>query len=106
MGRASWRILPTPPTGAGISADFTSVSCASRDYCIAVGATAGPKDNESKPLVELWDGATWRVETSPLPPGQSAFYGVSCAAVADCVAIGAFSANGDGHMLVERLTRT
>jgi len=90
----------------GVVADFTSVSCVADDYCMAVGAAVGTKSNEEKPLVERWDGTTWTVGTPPLEPGQSALYGVSCASVADCAAVGAVSVNGDAHALVERLTRT
>ena len=105
-GGASWRISATPAMATDVAADLTSVSCVANDYCVAVGAAVGPKDNEAKPLVERWDGASWAVEASPVEPDQSGLYGVSCASVANCAAVGTVSVKGHADALVERLTPT
>jgi hypothetical protein len=81
-----WSIQATPAY-----ASFTSVSCASRVACTAVGTTA---DN-ILPLAERWDGTHWSVQNVRLDSVGSEFNGstqlnaVSCPSNRACAAVGA-----------------
>jgi hypothetical protein len=93
----SWRAQAAPAMAAGVAADLTGVCCVVYGYCIAVGAAVGPGRNEARPLVERWDGATWAVVATPAGHDRSALLNsVSCASVANCVAVGTVSATGRG----------
>jgi hypothetical protein len=94
------------PSGGPFSTGvFSSVSCSSPTACVAVGtADLSP----TMPLAEHWDGASWRVDPTPVPPGMHGqLGGVSCRATANCVAVGtkAFNA-GIPLTLAERWSGT
>ena len=88
---STWAIqaTPAPPGSAGSSLD--AVSCVSSANCSAVG------NYQNSPLhyvvlAEHWDGRTWTIEAAPNPAGNDndVLIAVSCAAAADCVAVGQY----------------
>ncbi len=85
---SSWTIQSAPaPAGVKIS-QLNSVSCPSPSRCLAVGdATAGGK---TVPLAELWNGASWKIETTPAPAHQpvSELNGIACPSVSRCFSVG------------------
>jgi hypothetical protein len=84
-----WAIQQTPDQGA-----LVAVSCPSLTACMAMGYQA-----------EQWDGEMWTKVSVRSPAGANSrnLYGVSCAAVAACTAIGNYD-NGAGKLfpLAER----
>lgn len=78
------RSIPQPTAGSILAA----VSCTKSDHCIAVGrAPAGQND---APLAEIWNGTTWDLQPTLVPPGatSSQLFAVSCPAAKTCVAVG------------------
>ena len=76
-----WTELSSPaPAGTELS----SVSCTSTSACVAVGSAG------VAPLAERWNGSSWSVETTPLPPaaGSARFSSVSCSSATSCTAVG------------------
>ena len=72
-----------------IGAAQTGVSCPSAGSCVAVGFSMFSMATVS--LGEIWKGGSWQSPAVPLPGGgvsSSHLYGVSCAAVNRCVAVG------------------
>jgi hypothetical protein len=51
--------------------------------CTAVGYRSG---NQS--LVEVWNGVTWQIVTSPNLSGYTVLTSVSCTGSSDCTAVG------------------
>jgi len=77
----SWQLTTPLEFSAG---DLASVSCTSATSCTAVGRKAG----QDAMLVDHWDGANWKVQVTPHPPGAGRLAGVSCASATSCVAVG------------------
>jgi hypothetical protein len=61
----------------------------SPSFCVAVGAFSPPGANQT--LIQMWDGTTWSIVTSP-NPGSTGYnaqlYGVSCTSASFCFAVG------------------
>lgn len=83
----SWRIQPTPdpadPDGSPDDNGLYQVSCASTQFCEAVGAGA------TGALTLMWNGTSWTLQTRP---GASDVQPqvVSCASASFCLAADAF----------------
>jgi hypothetical protein len=83
-----WTIQSTPSPAGTTFAAFSSVSCLTASFCMAVGeldtATA---DNV---LAEVWNGSAWSI--FPVPDAAGAAYGglssVSCTDTSWCMAVG------------------
>lgn len=74
---------------------FLSVSCSGVAACLAVGAAAQIACCVVEPLAESWNGSAWTTESVPNPPGSNAaFWDVSCASAAACMALGTYIAPG------------
>jgi hypothetical protein len=89
--RAAWNVQPTPdvtyfedPWGGG--GYLTGVSCTSRTFCVAVGATTS--EILTRPLVEQWGRTGWMIESTPSWPQDGALIGVSCPSSNACFAVG------------------
>ncbi len=94
---SAWTVLPTPSAGA--SPGLYSVSCASPTFCVAVGSTRsggriseggeGAGGRNPHALLELWNGAAWAVQQSPLSSVRNSHLsGVSCVTSRFCIAVG------------------
>jgi hypothetical protein len=87
---ARWSVLPIPSPGSSGTV-LNSVSCASAEACMAVGAF-GNSSGGGGTLVESWDGSRWSVEPSPnRGPGGSGLNGVSCVSPVACMAVGSYA---------------
>jgi hypothetical protein len=88
-GRPSgWSLVAIPsPPGASMS-NLQAVSCASFEACMAVGSYA--LNGTTSALAERWNGQAWTIVPVPSPKGASTtiLYGVSCARVSVCEAVG------------------
>ena len=78
-----WSVMATANPDDVPTSGLSGVSCASLDFCLAVGVNA---------FAEEWDGTSWSLMT-PLAPGPTALDGVSCETEVSpqefCVAVGA-----------------
>lgn len=76
-----------------------SVTCVSTTFCLAAGGFyTGETD---LPLVELWNGSTWRLVAVPTAGIESSFNGASCASATFCQLVGYFDASfGSGPNLL------
>jgi len=62
---------PAIPSGEKF-AGLESVSCASSTFCIASGSYAPARNTSDEvPLVELWNGSSWKQTPPPLPTSTS-----------------------------------
>jgi hypothetical protein len=102
---SGWQIQSPPlPAGADRSS-LSAVSCAGAEDCVAVGDTNPvPAPHYGLPLVERWDGTSWRVEAAPAPAGtdNSPLAAVSCSAKRSCSAVGGWFDAGGYRTLAER----
>jgi hypothetical protein len=93
----TWSMRKGPALPGDIGAVQTGVSCPSAGSCVAVGFSMFATATAS--LSEIRDGTSWQVPAVPLPgggPSGSHLYGVSCAAVNRCVAVGAIESYRKG----------
>jgi hypothetical protein len=84
----TWSIQPTPSPANG--GNLIGVSCPSRSSCLAVGGHGNPFIGPARgTLAERWDGARWRIQPTPNPPGGQWFLlSVSCTSPSACTAVG------------------
>jgi molybdopterin-binding protein len=86
---SAWSIQPTPiPAGASYGV-LSSVSCASRTTCTAVGYFTS-RAGAGVALAEHWNGTRWSIQRTPTITGaaSSLLFGVSCASTTACTAVG------------------
>ncbi|TMB91861.1 MAG: hypothetical protein E6J45_04350 [Chloroflexi bacterium] len=105
-----WFVQSTPnPSGVTFSLLF-DVSCPAMITCTAVGNyQKNTTLKQTVPLAESWNGASWVIQSTPVPNGAlgSALSGVSCRSATVCTAVG-FYVNSSGVRLplVERWNGT
>jgi hypothetical protein len=75
--------LGAMPTTPGVMPVLSSVSCTSASFCVAVGNQYAQQ--RGLPLVELWNGAAWLLQSVP---GDTDLTGVSCTSRTACIAVG------------------
>jgi hypothetical protein len=123
LSGSTWTAAATPlPAGAApaqkwnpqqTSLDDTSleaVACRAAGSCVALGSyTAASEVIEG--AIDTLSGGNWTAVTAPLPPGAAttkqnvAFYGATCPARDDCVAVGKyFTQDGAYQALIETAT--
>jgi len=95
----SWRVQQTPQPAGARSGTLSGVSCASPTQCIAVGyytSRAGMR----VALTERWDGLGWAIQQTPQPAGANgnSLFGVSCATVTACTAVGDFTTHAGAQV--------
>jgi hypothetical protein len=89
MGR-SWKALRVDP-GTAKTSGVSAIACSSQRACVAVGSQ-GAQVPSSNPLIESWDGRSWRpVSLRGAPSGTAWFTSVSCVGTF-CAAVGGDSA--------------
>jgi hypothetical protein len=91
-----WNLAPTTMIDGATSSELNGVSCPAAVFCVAIGSVQFAAPHPSPELLaETWNGASWRSELLPNPPGGTvaAGAGVSCAAQGSCVAVGDFIDN-------------
>jgi hypothetical protein len=87
----AWQKVPVPSPLVNAPHTFTSVSCPTASYCMAVGtsgAGAGGAMNEAVPVAETYDGRTWTVRHPPTVRDGTFLDGVSCLSSTDCTVVG------------------
>ena len=101
-GGPAWASLaiPSPPTMK--FAQLFGTSCASVNWCVAVGQYDRNSDGAVVAFGEFWDGSSWRIlPRVPLQAGagSATLLGVSCPLVGQCVAVGSYTRPADGRVL-------
>lgn len=105
----TWKVQPTPtPTGTqGIVQGFLNgVSCTSATACSAAGDHIDDAGNQV-PLMESWNGASWKIKSAPAARYSTTISGISCPVARECTAAGvdinqyALAGDGDSFTLVE-----
>jgi hypothetical protein len=102
-----WAPLTAPLPGApnAASADpevsFSNESCASADFCAAIGDYVDANENEQG-LLETYSGGSWSAVAAPLPTDAAAdpeawMKSVSCPTTGWCEAVGGYDILGGGH---------
>lgn len=89
---SSWRQIQSPPEPAdGSFASLAGVSCVPTVNCMAVGAYTQASNGAMVPLTESWNGSTWTVRSTPVPPratNRTSLSAVSCTSPSQCTAVG------------------
>ena len=98
----TWTMMSTPIPLYNENS-FRSVSCTSSSSCLAVGGTVecvavSGVDScpSSQMLVELWNGTSWSIDTTPDENGSDTLLGVSCTSSSSCVGIGTSTNSSTG----------
>ncbi len=98
---ASWTDIAIPSPG-GISAVYSSVSCVSASWCMAVGSfnASGP---DVATIAATWNGSSWSSVATPKRIVGASPSSVACLSTTNCTAIGSwFYRGGSNHFLVMR----
>lgn len=90
---AAWTTIAAKNFGS--HSQLVDVSCASTNWCAAVGDVQG-----STPAVEVWDGTRWLVPTIPSLGSETELTAVVCDAISSCVAVGYEHDGSGGHLPV------
>ena len=84
---STWQLENSADPGGSEVTEFQGVSCTSSTACTAVGYYSG--SDQLVTLVELWNGTTWTVQSTPNPGDRTAdLAAVSCSAPSACSAVG------------------
>jgi hypothetical protein len=103
LADGAWTLRPPQaPPHIGDSV-LSSVTCVPPDSCVGVGRQEmptpylGAKSAGDRPLIESWDGTTWRSSPGSNPPGtaNAELNGVACA-LSSCMAVGEYSRKSGG----------
>lgn len=88
---STWTVQLMPGV-RGATVFLNAMSCAARNACTAVGFDVNNRTDAEVPLVEVWDGSSWRVQKSPTPTGagEAELSAVSCASTRACTAVGTY----------------
>lgn len=101
----TWSKTPNPEHPTSIK-QLASVSCRSRQWCVAAGFEFSQDLGYSQPLIESWNGTEWSIVPSPLRGTvDSRLVGISCVSRQSCMAVGSYffgSFPGSTRTLVER----
>lgn len=91
----SWSAQSVPMPAGTTSANLDAVSCASANFCVAVGSYTDSSGRWA--LAEGWNGLSWQLQSTPVPAGNLVrFQGVSCITATSCEAVGSFNASSSG----------
>ena len=105
----SWSLVASPIPKDSTRTLLSSVSCASDTRCFAAGYAITDVDQvtiHDAPLIDVWDGTSWSVATTPaLGTGEALLYDISCATSSSCFAIG-YQLSGAVRALFERWNGT
>jgi hypothetical protein len=98
----SWSLAAVPVPADSLAASLFGVSCTGPTRCTAVGTYSSA--TSQLPLVETWNGTSWKTKSAPSPSGSSfaTLSAVSCSDATACTAAGAYlDSNLDQLPLIE-----
>jgi hypothetical protein len=104
LAKGTWKAKAVPSKNGFINVGLFGVSCVSVTECVAVGAASMNTSSNpfcsvnctQAPIVERLIGTKWTESTPPSPVGNvnPILQAVSCWAIGQCVAVGAYYYNG------------
>jgi hypothetical protein len=103
---ATWKVLPSPSPRRKSSSVLSGVSCVTASFCAAAGQWNN--GTAAGTILELWNGARWKLQTTPTAGNAGVAYlrAISCVAANACTAVGSYSVKAQpfpvDHGLVER----
>jgi hypothetical protein len=99
----TWTAQEPPVLEATRDNELDGVSCVSSTACTAVGSFESKLNEETKPLVDVWNGTIWTPQAPPDPKGsvKAALADVSCSATETCLAVGMSSDGKSNGMFAE-----
>jgi hypothetical protein len=102
-----WSLVTSPNTSTTQNNTLYGVSCASASDCWAVGYY-NDSNNVAQTLIEHYSGTAWTVASSAntLPVEHNFLKSVSCAAAANCSAIGYYNNRANDQTLIEQYNGT
>ena len=89
-----WTRSETLDLAAPATSVLLDVECPSRRSCVAVGVSFSQAPTPTtSPLMQAFDGTSWRIDQTPVPAGAFATspVAVSCAAPGACMAVGNYN---------------
>jgi len=94
----SWSTVPSYSAPGPDGGYLSSVTCVTTTDCWASGATTDSSGTAAATLMERWDGSSWSVVPTPVPPGSSGSIlgGVTCLDAQRCWAAGSQGPFGGG----------
>jgi hypothetical protein len=97
----TWTQVPTPTPGG--SAWFNAVAATSPTNAWAVGCICGGPGAQGYmvPLIEHWNGKTWKQQTFPLPKNSAEFHGVAATGPHNAWAVGASNTSPGASAIIE-----
>jgi len=97
----TWTRVPTPTPGG--SAWFNAVAATSSTNAWAVGCICGGPGAEGSPvpMIEHWNGQTWKQQHFRLPRNSGSFDGVAAISARNAWAVGQTNAGGPSGALIE-----
>lgn len=86
----SWRVQSMPEPSSASAVYIYSVSCTSPTSCMAAGETGSvqPSGWLDEPLIEHWNGSSWRILPTPNLSMGGQLEAVSCRYANRCTAVG------------------
>ena len=83
--------VPSPNNGVGVRNRLNDTACTSPTNCVAVGYWQNGASYET--LIEVWNGSTWSIVSSPNATSSqnNILHSVSCVSSNFCVAVGEFN---------------
>ena len=95
----AWSVVASPNVGSANN-NLLAVAAVSTTDVWAVGKAEGPAGAQAPPLIEHWDGTSWRIVTAPRHVGV--LNGITAVSTNDVWAVGQFSnASGVFQTLIE-----
>ncbi|MGD0394683.1 MAG: hypothetical protein ABSC41_18820, partial [Acidimicrobiales bacterium] len=90
----SWTVRTTPNPKGATDSGLDGVACRSATACTAVGEYKS-SSGAFETLVEVWNGTSWTVQTTPNPKGAlgSHLDAVSCSSATACTAVGTYQSS-------------
>jgi hypothetical protein len=100
---SAWKIGSTPNPSGAFGSELEGVSCGSSTMCTAVGTYTTTQIGDWFTLVEVWNGSTWAIQSSPNKGQNDELVSASCISIAACTAVGSYenSSSGDQELLAE-----
>jgi hypothetical protein len=84
---ASWSVVASPNLSSPDN-NFEGVTCVNVGFCVATGAAGNFTNGPIETLIEMWNGTSWGLVSSPNTGEDSVLVGVTCVSVAFCMSSG------------------
>ncbi len=99
---SSWTMQSIPTFSPTEDNYLEGLSCVSASMCVAVGAHSINGGTVYQTMIQVWDGNTWTIQSSPNPEptDNNDLESVSCIADWNCVAVGSYRPSSNQTMVL------